>query len=470
MKAKLFTLVIFLSFSIAVLYSAPVSWVGPAAGNWSTPENWSSTALPTAADSVYIPVNTIVSITSNVGTVNKLAVAGKVLIENAGTLIVDQTANTVASSPIVNLFGGEIENNGSFTVKNSLSTAANTCIRFSQSTRNNGLINNGTFTLDNTIGTYASLTGRAIGLSQATGAGVSTLKLGGTVNLNIKPGAIFIESNEGGNLTIDGTNVIGSASDYKNFRFARIVVGAGVGGRITIAQTADLTLYMGFESASNGVINLQGSSPTSVCSFTNLGKLKIYGGAATLGYGIYFNPLNQNALNNFVNDGELIVSGNFPAGNTFVGGTASGVSNITNNGTFSLSIGDPAIQLIRTAGTSNKLTLVNNGTLNLSQTANIEFSSTLAVFTNNGTVNYNATTSNKFLQNVAEMYVQNDKIIVNLNGAVNATAEIINLQAKVLKTVKINSINNVIDINQLKGLHIVRLTIGEETMSKKIVL
>lgn len=472
MKLKITTFIFFLSISFLTVYSANVTWTGAATGDWETPANWSSNALPLAADSVYIPVSTVVTLSTDAGTINKLAVSGKLIISATGALTVDQTANTVGSSPIVNLIGGDIENNGILIVRNSLSTSSNTCIKFSQSTRNNNLINNGVFTLDNTAGAYASITGRAIGLSQSTGNGISTFKMGGTVNLNIKSGCVFIESNEGGNLTLDGTNVIGSTLSYKNFRFARIIVGAGVGGKITIAPTADITLYSAFESATNGIINLNGNSTTSACTFTNNGKFTIFSGSGTAGYGIFFNPGNSNVLNYFTNNGTMTVQGTFLNGNAvYVGGTGSGVSNLNNTatGVLTLSIPDPAVQVIKTAATNNKLTLVNDGVMNVSQTAAIAVTSTVAVITNNGTINYNVSTlNNEAKQKEQTIYAANGKLVIN--GNTEARVVLTDLAGKTVKSTMLNAETNFIDIAGLKGIYIVRIRTITGNYSQKVIL
>lgn len=471
MKLKITSIIFFLSISYLSIFAGNVTWTGPATGDWGTATNWSSNALPLAADSVYIPVSTEVTISTDAGTINKLAVSGKLIITSTGALNVEQTATINNSSPIVNLIGGDIENNGVLSVKNSLASSSNTCIKFGQSTRNNNLINNGTFTLDNTAGAYASLTGRAIGLSQATGTGVSTFKMGGTINLNIKPSCIFIDSNEGGNLTLDGTNVIGSISNYKNFRFARIVVGAGAGGKITIASTADLTLYSGYDSA-NGVINLNGNSTTSACTFTNNGKFTIHSGASTAGYGIYFNPGNSNVLNYFTNNGTMSVQGTFLNGNAvYIAGTGSGVSNFNNtaSATMSISISDPAVQVFKTAAANNKFTLVNDGILNVSQTAAIAVTSTVAVITNNGTINYNVSTINNETQmRKGAVYVANGKLVINQNT--NAYVELIDLAGRTIKIAELQDDSTFIDVANLKGIYIVKIKTATKNYSQKVVL
>lgn len=474
MKLKITSILFFLNFSLLSLFAGTATWIGPTSGDWETAANWSTASTPLSTDSVSIPLSFTVTLSSDAGTINKIAVSGKLIIAATGSLNVEQTVNAVGSSPIVNLVGGDIENNGVLTIKNSLSTSSNTCIKFSQSSRNNNLINNGLFTLDNTSGAYASITGRAIGLSQATGTGVSTFKMGGTVNLNIKAGCVFIESNEGGNLTLDGTNVIGSTSNFKNFRFARIIVGANVGGKITIAPTADITLYSGFDSASNGIINLNGNSTSSACTFTNNGKFTIHSGASTAGYGIFFNPGNSNVLNYLTNSGTMVVEGTFLNGNAvYIAGTASGVSNFNNTstGVLTLSIPNPAVQVIKTAATNNKLTLVNDGVMNISQTADISVTSTVAVITNNGTINKNvATIIAKNVEFKGKISINGQAIIVTLPTNENIQMTLTDLAGRTIKSAKLHGVSNVVDVNNLKGIYIISLRTKDNNYTQKLSL
>lgn len=466
MKTKI-TFMAFIISALCFTSSAQVAtWTGPDAGDWSTAENWSTTSVPLIADSVSIPAGKVVTISENVGTINRLSVSGKLIISAAGALEIDQ-AISPNGSPIVTLAGGEIMNEGSFTVKNSVVTASNTVLQFAENAdRDNLFTNNGSFTMDNTIGAYASTTGRGIGLNMVSPGRVSAFKMGGTMNINIKAGCCFIETNGGGNLTLDGTLVLGSDADYKNLRFIKIQAG----GSVTVAPTANITLYTGFVSG-NGVINMQSALTTEPGSiFTNFGTIAIHGGSATTGYGLYFNPQAANALNTFNNAGTITVDGTFPLGFMYIGGTATGTTTINNQstGTIGLYHSDPAAQVIKTAGTGNTVTINNEGTLKVSS-ATITLSSTAAVINNTGTIIYNAIAGVKSLNALnGKMYKNANDLIVELQG--NAQLIISDITGKNIRNQQLTDERNVINTNNLKGIYIVRIISEKGVYSQKVSL
>ena len=467
MKTKITFMALIVS---ALCFSASAqvaTWTGPDAGDWSTTASWSTAALPQVGDSVSIPVGKTVTISDNAGTINRLSVSGKLIISAAGTLVVDQAVSP-NGSPIVTLAGGEIMNDGSFTVKNTLATASNTVLQFAEdAVRDNLFTNNGTFTLDNTIGAYASTTGRGIGLNMVTPGRVSTFKMGGIMNINIKPVCCFIETNGGGNLTLDGTLVLGSESDYKNLRFIKIQSG----GSITVAPTADISVYTGFVSG-NGVINMQSSLTVAPGStFTNYGKIAIHGGSATTGYGLYFNPqTNPGALNTFTNAGTITVDGTFPLGFMYIGGAATGTTTINNQltGTLALYNADPALQVIKTAGTGNTVTINNEGTLKVSS-ATITLTSTVAVLNNTGNIVYNYVAGVKSLKELnGKMYSNASGLVIELQG--NAQLILSDLAGKTIRTAQLTSSRNVISTNNLKGIYIARIVSENGVYAQKISL
>jgi len=326
MKTKITIFAFMLSIFCFSVNAATATWVGPATGgDWYSAANWSTSAIPTAADSVSIPAGFTVTASDDEGTINRLSVGGKLIITTSGTLIVNQT-DSPNGSGIVALEGGEIENNGVFSVINSVTTSSNTVIQFADNAdRDNLFTNNGIFSLDNTLGAYASTTGRGIGLDMVSPGRVSTFKFGGTMDFKIKTGCCLIETNGGGNLTLDGTLVLGSTNNYKDLRFIKILQG----GSVKVAATANITVYSGFTNSSNGVINLQSATTTLPgSSFTNEGVVKIYSGAATTAYGLYFNAQGVAAINTLNNSGSLSFYGNYPKGAFYLGGNVAGANSI----------------------------------------------------------------------------------------------------------------------------------------------
>lgn len=464
MKTKITFMALIFSALCFTASAQVATWTGSATGSWDNAANWSTTSVPLATDSVSIPAGFVVTITGDALSINRLNVSGKLIIAAGGTLTVDQTTSTNGAG-IVTLAGGEIENNGTFVVKNNVTAASNTVIQFADNIdRDNMLVNNGSFTLDNTVGAYASTTGRAIGLSMVSPGRVSTFKMGGTMNINLKAVGCFIETNGGGNFTLDGTLVLGSTSDYKNLRFIKIQAG----GSVTVAPTADITVYTGFVSG-NGVINMQSALTTSPGStFTNYGKIAIHGGSATTGYGIYFNPQAATALNTFTNAGTITVDGTFPLGFMYIGGNATGTTTINNQatGVIALYNATSTAQVIKTAVATNTVTINNEGTLKVSS-ANITLTSTVAVLNNTGTIIYDYVAGVKSLKELnGKMYSNASGLVVEIQG--NAQLILSDLTGKTIRTAQLTSSRNVISTSNLKGIYIARIVSENGVCSQKL--
>ncbi len=463
MRTKI-TFIAFLVCLFSVSLSAQVVWVGPAAGSWDVAANWSTSALPVAADDVSIPAGFTVTVSTNVGTINRLSVSGKLIIAASGTLIIDQTVY-VAGVPMLSINGAEIDNNGTLTVKNSVATATNTLIQFADNADfDNKLTNTGILTLDNTIGNYASTTGRVISLAQVSPGRVSTFKMGGTINLNVKPACMFIDTDGSGQLTIEGTVTLGSVDNYLNLRFARILLG----GTLTFAPTANVTLYSGFVS-NNGVINLQSNNINLPgTSFTNNGTFTVHGGPATTGYGIYFNaPKVAGALNTLNNNGQMTFDGNFPQGAFNAGGNGGTTNTFNNsaNSTLILSNIDPMVVVFKGA---NTLIVNNDGVIKISTA---EHNLTNATFNGTGTIVYNYVAGiNKLTNFNGKIYANGKDIIVNLESNSNAKMILSDLVGRTVNEAYLINEINTISTSNLKGIYIVRLLTKQGSFSQKISL
>lgn len=469
-KVTLFALLISLfSFNAS---AELVTWIGAATGEWSTGANWSKNDVPGAADDVVIPASFIVTISTNVGTVNSLVVQGKLIIAQSGALVVEQNTavtSAVAINPIVNINGGEIENTGTLSLKNS-NANQNSVVLFDNNVEfDNRLINNGILNIDNAAGTYSRTAGRCISAKQGAEGRTSTFKLGGTLNLSLKATSVFIEA-DGGKLLVDGSLSVGSADNNLNLRFLKLI-GQGL---ITIAQTADITFYSGFVSG-NGAVNIQSSqSATPGATFTNNGHLKLIGGAATTGYGVYLNANGANALATFNNNGILEVNGNFPMGALYVGGNATGINTINNASGSQILLynPNPEVQVLKISGaitTVPPLTLNNDGVIKISSASHGLLSAT--AINGVGTIEYN--------------YVAGVKPVAEFRGKVFASKQAINIQlvsgekaqliisditGKVVKTEFLYEQNNIINTDKLQGIYIVKLLLQNGSFVQKVSL
>jgi len=391
-------------------FGAAITWGAPASGDWATASNWTGGVVPGANDDVTIASGKTVTISSSLTKINKIAVNGKLIISVDGVLNVEQS---VSNTPLFDLIGGEVENAGLLTIKNTLNNS-NTVLKFSEnSSRDDKFTNTGTLNLDNLAGSYSLSTGKCIGLSQTTSTRTMLLKLGGTLNLtNIKTSSKFIEM-DGAVATIDGSTTIGSSSDYKNWKFINIIAN----GNLTFATTANITMY-------SGLVNTDGAitaSNTAVSGgVTNNGSLTIHNGSAVTGSAIYINPAASIATT-FTNNKDIIIDGLSPVAAFNIGNAnASSSVTITNasTGTFSITNTSSSASAILTSVTPT-VTFTNGGTLNLAVPAAsraMYFGDNSATFTNNGTLNTNnAITGND--ATTACIFNNNSTGIVNANLA-----------------------------------------------------
>lgn len=471
MKTKITLLAFLVSFFSLTVSAELVTWAGAAAGDWTTASNWTP-RLPELADDVIIPVGVTVTISEDVFTINSLVVSGKLIITSGGALTVEQNTSlstAAAVNPLVNVTAGEIENNGTLTLKNS-NANQHTILLFDNNPAADGkLLNNGTLNIDNNAGTYTSTAGRCISAKQNLEGRTSTLKLGGTLNLNLKPVSVFIEA-DAGNLIIDGSTVIGSSENYLNMRFIKLI---GLSS-VTMASTANIIVYTGFVSG-NGVVNIQAASTVAPgATFTNNGNFNIFGGEATTGYGIYLNANAAGAYATFTNTGRLTVNGHFPMGALYVGGNATGINTINNTVTGELLIfnSNPETQVMKmstTITTTPPLTVNNDGVIKISSASHQLSEAT--VFNGFGTIEYNYVSGVKNTVSFdGKVYVSGSNINVNLPVSEKAEFILTDVTGRVVKTAALQSENNTISVNNLKGVYVVRIVKASGSYSQKVCL
>lgn len=368
------------------LFAVTVTWNGIAGdGLWSSPTNWDSNTLPSVVDNVVIPKAFTVTLTGDAGVINKITVNGKLIISSTGLLNVEQT---VTSDPLVDIAGGEIQNNGSLIIKQTIAANTNYALKFTNGTDAGDakLSNTGTLLVD--LSARPAASGIAcIGFAQTTAGRTAQFKFGGTITFNIPAQARLFEITSGYAL-MDGTYTFGSNTDYKNWRFIQLTQ-----GNLTIAPTANITVYSGYNLAYAGTI---ASSNSKDITFTNNGNLTLHGGSANAGYGIYMNPQNATNICTFTNAGTLTIDENFPLGTLYMsGGGSTGLvttySIFNNLAGANLSLtnsGTGAGALVANAIPALTVTFNNAGTVSLNSgtTRNIYFGGSNSTFNNNGTV------------------------------------------------------------------------------------
>ena len=363
------------------LFAADITWDGGAGdGKWDSPTNWSADAIPVSVDNVTIGSGFIVTLSSDAGKINKILVQGKLIVEVTGILVIEQSV--VSGTSIFELGGGEVENAGSIIITQ-LVANTNTGLKFADNTlTDDKFTNTGILTINMTAGALTSTAGNGINFNQISADRTATLKLGGTINFSAPPTSRFIEINAG-NAIIDGTIVFGTVDLPQNYRFIH-----SSGGTLTLATTAYLTCYSGFNSSSNGTITM--STTATGGGIINNGTLSLHGGTTT-GYGIYLNPQSSNT-STFTNAGTIVIDGSFPVGSIYLAGSTSTSTAIFNNQTgSSLTVinsnsGTNAAAL--RASVAPVVVFNNSGSMSLqtSITRNMYFGDNSATFNNSGNV------------------------------------------------------------------------------------
>ena len=462
MKTKITFLFLLVSMFCLRLSAAPVTWIGPVTGDWATAANWSTTVVPGSTDDVTIPVTFTVTVSTQAGIINSLSVGGKLLISATGNLSVEQTTSL---DPIVGIAGGEIENVGTFKIKQTIASNNNIAIRFGDNVDTDSkFTNKGTFTVDLSARSSSS-TSNSIQFSQTSANRMSRFVFGGTMNFILLPGARVFALGTGGLGELGGTYVLGSPALPLNFRFIQM----GSAGTISIAPTANLTIYAEYTNTTNGFISM--ASPTAGTSFINNGILTIHGGPNSGSYGIYYNP-SALAPCKVSNSGKLTIDGTFPLGAIYVGGNSTGINTLENlsTGVMTLTNADPAVQLIKTGLVNTPLTFNNDGLINVS-TANFTYTSTAVVFTSNGIVKYNYLAGIKPVSEFkGKVYSDGQYIVVSLSANESAKLVLTDITGKTIQTATVQGEKSMIQTNNLKGIFIVRLLMETGSYSQKVVL
>jgi len=462
MKTKITFFVLLVSMFCLKLSAAPVTWIGPVTGDWATAANWSTSAVPGSTDDVIIPATFTVTVSTQAGIINSLVVGGKLVISATGNLNVEQT---VKIDPLVNITGGEILNVGTFKIKQTIAADNSLAIKFSDNVDTDGkFTNSGTFTMDLSARPNASASS-SIQFSQVSPGRVSRFVFGGTMNFILLPQARIFGLGTGGSGELGGTYVYGSPTAYKDVRFIHM----GSAGTILIAPTANLTIYAEYTNTSNGFISM--ASPLAGTTLINNGSLTIHGGPSSGYCGLYFNPQVDYAICTFTNSGHFILDGTFPAGAIFLGGKGLGINTLNNQatGVMTLTNIDPTVQLIKT-GLTNPLAFNNDGLINVS-TADFTYTSPNVVFSSNGNVKYNYLTGIKPVSDFkGKVYADGQHIIVSLSANESAKLVLTDITGKTIQTTSVQGEKSMILTNNLKGIYIVRLLMGNGSYSQKVVL
>ncbi|MGE0857833.1 MAG: beta strand repeat-containing protein, partial [Gammaproteobacteria bacterium] len=323
-----------LQFAPAPLLAADVTWLG-GSGNWSPATSWSTGALPTAADHVFVDGGQ--NGTASAVTVNVAASAGSLTLD-AGDVI----NNT--SGQVFSLFGPSFTNNGTFNNGN----GAILVVRGTTALSGNGEIVLGTNTSSRididgnhslTIGAGNVVRGHSgtIG-GQLFVAGTATLINDGLIVADGTDGTLILQESavtnhgtlratNGGTLRLD-VGVSGGVIDANN----GVVLQNGM-------RISDAVLT----SANGGALRVSASSANFLDASTIGGQLDMTAGNA-----------RERVQNGLVLDGVVAIDN---------GGILSFEGNQTLGGSGTVEFG--------TAGAGNRLDLDGNGTTTIGENVTI---------------------------------------------------------------------------------------------------
>ncbi len=339
------------SATATITGAAGVTWTGAAGdGLWSTAGNWSSNAVPVATDSVFITSPNAVTISTAVGTIDKLTVQGSLTITSSGSLTITQA---VKSTAILEIGGGVVTNAGSLSLTQT-AAFSNPGLNFVNGTAANGTLTN-TGTLSINTG-FTGSTGACVNFNQTTG-GTADFEMGSSgVTLTQASGKNVFNMNAGA-AQIGGTLTLGSISSYPNFKLINVAAGS-----LTLLNTANITAYV---TVTTSNIALGGSTANQTTTLTNNGSLNIHLAASgNTNNVILINPTVANATAILSNSGTITIDGTNSTGSVgsigFNGFDATSNSTLNNTGTITDTHSGTTASIYCFSSTTIKIYTINN--------------------------------------------------------------------------------------------------------------
>lgn len=378
----------FIAFFISSsLFAAAITWDagGGADTDWSTAANWSTNTVPTSADQVTVAGVYTVTVSTNVGTINKLilttsaAGAPKLVITADGTLTVSNSTTTAQVQ--IALIGGEIQNAGTLNI--TTYTGASIGLDFRTSTSTVPSVStysgSGVLNINSSAGTSA-----CINFSQTDATSIFTL--GGTINLT-PAAANYAITSLGGSAKLNGTGTLSAGINGANVGYGLLSISSvSVASTITVEAGVTLNSYTSNTYSAFSAPIFFGATIGN--SLVNKGTINI--GGVNSNNGIYCAPTS--VVNSIDNQGTINFSGAFPTSAITFGGT--GTSNFTNSGTVTVANMTSTASIGIKMSATPIVNITNSGTMTFDATnattgAMINLGDDGAVFNNTGTVTLN---------------------------------------------------------------------------------
>ena len=363
-KKYFFTVLIGFTFSISSVSGAVIAWSGSGGTdtNWTNPLNWVGGVVPTSADQVAISGGYTVTISNDVGTIDKLvlntsaAAAPKLIITSTGVIDVN---SPTAGQTQVTIAGGAIENAGTLSISCASYTGSAIALNFVNAS--GGFIAAGSYSGTGvlSINSVLATTGTCINFAQSNAT--PTLTVDGIFVLSAPVGKWAITAASGSNTKINGNGTLSAGTKDALVNFGLLNVTASVAPTtVTIESGVTLNSFTNFAyTTSSGPVYLGSIFGNTV---TNKGTLNI--GGNTSNTGIY-SGATTSIVNNFDNQGTINLSGAFITAAIATGG--AGTFNLTNSGTIKVdNLG---------AATAKGITMTTAATVNINNTGTITFGS-----------------------------------------------------------------------------------------------
>jgi hypothetical protein len=333
---------------------------------------WGGLSVPTAADTIIINSNVVVTATAGL-TVGDASTGS---ITNNGTL-------TITGGDLAVTANAFILNNGTITVSGSLTGAG----AFTNAAGETSLVIGGSATINSLIATGA---GNIVTYSNATptckatgyyrlyfsGGGAVTCATTSIAENLVLTGGATTWTPTGASLAVGGTVFVNTGATFTLPNIAVTITGTTtVAGTINTATGTGTHIFVGLVTV-NGTWNLSGqNSPATFKGGLTVAET----GTLTSGSGVYTFDTNAQALNGAMTISSITVTGVVLTNNgSLTTNTAlAGSGTMTNAGT------------LNTGGDVSITTLTNSGTFNITGAGAV--STVLANLTNTGTINLNGT-------------------------------------------------------------------------------
>ena len=236
-----------------------VTWIGGTSGDWNTGSNWVGGAVPSANEDVIIPAGDTVTISSGAESIDKLTLAGGLVIDAGASLAV--ASNSTVSGTLA-LAGGTLQAAGTLTVSGTFNWYDGTLT----GTGSTSIASAGTLNVAD--GSIGSPTGRVLDQALVNAGTVDwTTSRSTTATAN---GAITNQA--GATFKLDGSSgglaVSGSAATFANAGTFIVSIGSNTFGfALPLTNTGSLSLQSGTLAASAAIAN---SGTVTVPSGTTL--------------------------------------------------------------------------------------------------------------------------------------------------------------------------------------------------------